>query len=314
MATDIVSARPVTRVKPRLRRIVGIIAAAVVVLLALAYFGIGAYAANKLTRPDRQTLVSTPAQYGLAYEDVTFGSTVDNIQLSGWLIDSPGDNAIIMLHGRNQTRDRDEAYLEKASILNGQGYDVLMFDFRAHGLSGGERYTMGQWETRDVAGAVKFLDGRGYKVIGTYGVSMGAAISLLAAPDQPEIKALMVDSPYADLPALLETELPKASGLPAFFNPGMFFMAKLLYGIDYSSVKPAEAMAKLGDRAVFHVQSRDGDADVPVTEGYAIEKAGANDPNFISWLAPGKGHVHSYSNNKEEYTKRMLDFYAKYLK
>lgn len=314
MATQTVVARPVTRVRPRLRRVAGIVAVAAVVLLVVAYAGIGAYVADKLSRPDRQTLVSTPAQYGLTYEDVTFGSTVDNIQLSGWLIGAPGDKAIIMLHGRNQTRDRDEAFLEKASILNGQGYDVLMFDFRAHGLSGGERYAMGQWETRDVAGAVKFLDGRGYKAIGTYGVSMGAAISLLAAPDQPEIKALMVDSPYADLPGLLETELPKASGLPSFFNPGIFFMGKLLYGIDFSGVKPAEAMAKLGDRPVFHVQSRDGDADVPITEGYAIQKAGASDPNFISWLAPGTGHVHSYSNNKEEYTKRMLDFYAKYLK
>lgn len=314
MGTTVIAARPARHVKLGLRRILWIAAAVVAVLLVVAYFGLCAYMADKLSRPERKALASTPAQYGLKYEDVKFGSTVDNIQLSGWLIDSPGDKAIIMLHGKDQARDLDEAFLEKASIFYREGYDVLMFDFRAHGLSEGERYALGAWETRDVAGAVSFLEGRGYSIIGTYGVSMGAAISLLAAPDLPAIKALMVDSPYADLPALLETKLPEASGLPAVFNPGSFLMGKLLYGLDFSNVKPAEALAKLGDRPVFHVQSRDGDDSVPVTEGYAIQKAGANDPNFISWLAPGKGHVHSYTNNTQEYTQRMLDFYAKYLK
>ena len=316
MATTTITTAPTSRVRarPAWRRILLIAAVALLTILVAAYFGISAYTADKLSKPDRKALTSTPAEYGLKYEDVSFNSTVDNIPLSGWLIDSPGDKAIIMLHGKDQTRDRDEAFLEKASIFVQNNYDVLMFDFRGHGLSGGERYAFGAWETRDVAGALKFLQDRGYDTIGTYGVSMGAAISLLTAPDYPEIKALMVDSPYADLPGLLGTKIPEASGLPAFFNPGILLMARLMYGMDLSNVKPADAMANLGDRPVFHVQSRDGDDSVPVTEGYALQKAGANDPNFTSWLAPGKGHVHSYSNNKEEYTKRMLDFYATYLK
>jgi fermentation-respiration switch protein FrsA (DUF1100 family) len=124
----------------------------------------------------------------------------------------------------------------------------------------------------------------------------------------------MVDSPYADLPALIEARLSYESGLPGFFNPGIFLMARLLFGLDFSNIKPAESLAALGDRPVFHVQSRDGDSSVPLSEGYALQKAGAADPNFTSWLAPGEGHVHSYTNNREEYTRRMLEFYTKYLK
>ena len=289
-------------------------AAAAAAFVPAAYFGICTYAARRLSRPDRKALASTPSEYGLRYEDVQFASAEDYIKLSGWLIGAHGDRAIIMLHGRDLTRDRDEAFLEKASILHNHGYDVLMFDFRGHGLSAGERYAMGAWETRDIAGAIHFLEGRCYRAIGTYGVSMGAAISLLAAPDHPEMKALMVDSPYADLPALLRTKLPRVSGLPAFCNPGIFLMGRVMYGIDFSRVKPVDALAKLGDRPVFHVQSRDGDDDVPRTEGYALGKAGERNPNFTTWLAPGKGHVHSYSNNKEEYTRRMLAFYDRYLK
>ena len=309
-----VAAQPARRANIRWTRVVWIAAAVLGILAVVGYLGISAYVGDKMSRPVRKALTSTPAEYGLNYENVTFNSAVDNIPLSGWLIGAPGGKAVIMLHGKDQTRDSDEAFLEKASILNNHGYDVLMFDFRAHGLSEGERFAMGAWETRDVDGAVEFLKGRGYKTIGTYGVSMGAAISLLAAPDNPDIKALMVDSPYADLPALLEKRLPGASGLPAFFNPGILFVGKLLYGIDFSNVKPAEALAKLGDRPVLHVQSRDGDDEVPLTEGYALQSAGANNPNFTSWPAPGKGHVHSYTNNKEEYTKRMLGFFDGYLK
>jgi uncharacterized protein len=305
------TSRP-TRV--RRGRLLGILITTLAILLAGGYLGSAAYVADRLSRPVREAIVQTPDQYGLEYENVEFTSAIDNIPLRGWLLASPGDKAILMLHGRNMTRDRDEAFLEKAALFVGQGYDVLLFDFRAHGLSGGERYSMGSWETRDITGALDYLKGRGYTEFGTYGVSMGAAISLLAAPAHPEIKALMVDSPFADLQTLIETRLPQESGLPAFFNPGIFFMGKVLYGLDVATTKPVDALAQLGDRPVLHVQSIDGDEWVPLTEGYALQKAGATDPNYTFWQAPGKGHVVSYTNNKQEYTRRMLDFYKRYLR
>ena len=314
MSAPGIASRPAQPVLARWGPRLGMLAVGLVVLLAAAYFGICAYVVDQMTRPVRQTVVQTPAQYGLAYEDVAFDTAVDHIRLRGWLLDSPGDKAILMLHGRNQTRDRDEAALQKAALFVGAGYDVLMFDFRAHGLSGGERYAMGAWETRDITGALDYLKGRGYTEFGTYGVSMGAAISLLAAPEHPEIKALVVDSPFADLKALLETRLTLESGLPAFFNPGLYFTGRVLYGIDVPSVRPVDGLAKLGDRPVFHVQSREGDEWVPLTQGYALAKAGAADPNYTFWPAPGTGHVLAYTNNTQEYTQRMLAFYARYLR
>jgi uncharacterized protein len=295
------------------RRALAALAALIPLVMLAAYLGIAGYTADRLSHPARQTLVDNPARHGLTYTDVEFPSAGDGIRLSGWLVGGPGRRAILMLHGRDQTRDRDEAFLLKAADFVRQGYAVLMFDFRAHGLSGGDRYGLGAWETRDVAGALTFLEGRGYQEFGAYGVSMGAAIALLSAPAHPEIRALMVDSPYADLPALLEKRLPEASGLPAFFNPGLFFMAQTLYGMDLSGVKPVVALAHLGDRPVFLVQSRDGDSEVPVSDGLALAQAGAADPNFTFWRAPGSGHVHSYTNNPAEYLSKMDAFYARYL-
>src|SRR3990170_3409555 len=117
----------------------------------------------------------SPAAYGLAYEDVEFPSAVDGIVLKGWLIDSPGTKTIVVMHGRNSVRDEPNVgILELAQALVGQGYDVLTFDFRAHGESGGTRYALGQFEVRDVAGALDYLKGRGVREVGVIGYSMGA--------------------------------------------------------------------------------------------------------------------------------------------
>ena len=300
--------------RSRVRTIITVAAVALVVLLVGGYFGISAYTADRLSRPERWALTSTPSQYGLPYEDVTFNSTVDNIKLSGWYIDSPGDKVIMMVHGRNGRRDGGDA-LEIASKIAAHNYDVFMFDFRAHGASEGERYSMGQWEVRDVAGALNYLKGRGVTTIGVHSTSMGGSPLLYAAVDHPEMKVLVTDSSFADLAPILEYELPKASGLPAFFNPGVFLMIKVMYGVDLAANKPAEAVAKLGDRPLLIIHSiEDTEADtVPVSHAIALQKAGANNPNLELWLAPGEGHCKAYANNKDEYMTRLLGFYDKYL-
>lgn len=315
MSTYVVAAQPARRARFGLRRLLLILAVALAAILVAGYFGISAYAADKLSRPERFALTSNPGQYGLKFEDVTFNSTVDNIQLSGWYIDSPGDKVIIMMHGRNGRRDGGDA-LEIASKIAAHNYDVLMFDFRAHGASSGERFSMGQWEVRDVEGALNYLKGRGVTTIGAHSTSMGGSPMLYAALDHPEMQALVSDSSFSNLAPILERELPKASGLPSIFNPGIFLMVKVTLGIDLAANKPAEAVAKLGDRPLLIIQSsEDNEEDtIPVSNAYDLQKAGVNNPNLEMWLAPGKGHCKAYANNKDEYMHRLLSFYDKYLK
>ena len=104
------------RTKSRRGRIVWISAGVLTLLLIVAYLGISGYMFDKLTHPERKALEGTPTQYEMQYQDVTFNSTVDNVPLSGWFIDSPGDKAIIMIHGRGGNRAADES-LEKVSPL-----------------------------------------------------------------------------------------------------------------------------------------------------------------------------------------------------
>ena len=68
------------------------------------YLGLGAYIANRVSRPIRQTLHTTPAEFGLAYENVAFTSTVDNIPLRGWLIGARDAKTIIFVHSKDGIR------------------------------------------------------------------------------------------------------------------------------------------------------------------------------------------------------------------
>jgi fermentation-respiration switch protein FrsA (DUF1100 family) len=282
------------------------------VLLPAGYLGVSAYSAGKLSRPARNPATHTPAEYGLQYEEVRFNSAGDHIRLNGWFIDSPGTRTIIMLHGRDFSREANGG-LAKAAALAGHDYDVLMFDFRAHGASGGDHYALGAWETRDVTGALDYLKSRGVTEVGIYGISMGAATAIMAAAAHPEIKAIVAEAAYSDLGVLIDEAFSERSGLPAFFNPGVRSMAHLLYGIDFSKVRPAGALKSMGDRPVLLIHST-ADEFVAVRHATRLQEAGAGNPNLEVWIVAKAAHCDAFSTYTEEYTRRMLAFYDRHLK
>ena len=170
------------------RRLLVIPAAAVVVAL-LAYAGVSLVVAESLTRPYRRPLTASPAAFDLTYEEVTFPSTGDGIPLRGWFLPVAGSARVVLIvHGRNSNRTGDDGqYVPHAAALVARGYNALLFDLRAHGESGGVRYTLGAAEQRDVLGAVAYLRGRGFAAqrMGFWSHSMGAATVLLTAAASP---------------------------------------------------------------------------------------------------------------------------------
>lgn len=293
------------------RRLLFIVVGVAVVLLVL-YFVISAVVADQVSAAHPKPLTHTPADFGLTYQNVQFNSAVDNVPLSGWYIDSPGKKVIVMFNGFNGTRDGG-VNLPVAQLLAQHGYDVLMFDFRGQGESGGSRVSFGTLETRDVSGALAYLKSRGINEVGALGFSMGAATELNAAPDHPEMRAIVSDSAFADANPLLDVGLPARSGLPAWFDPGMKLMARLMYGMDFRNDKPADALAHLGDRPVLLIHGTI-DNVVPLHHVFALYEAAANDPNLQVWIVPGAGHTLAFKQSPDEYTRRVVAFFDKYLR
>ncbi|HMA33918.1 MAG TPA: alpha/beta fold hydrolase [Chloroflexia bacterium] len=311
MARQSVSAGEMMR-NPSARRVLLRLAAALIVGALVVYFGICAYAADRFSHPLRQP-VGQCADYHLSCEDVQFTSTDDGIPLSGWFIPASGPQTIVMLHARDGRRDDPTiGAMDIAQALHQHGYSVFMFDFRAHGKSGGDRYSLGDWERRDVAGALRYLQSRGIATVGVLGFSLGAGTGLRVAATHPEMRALVLDSPFAELPPLIDLHLTEVSGLPHFFTPGILLMAQGLYGMDLLGNRPEQEMARLGARPILLIHSTT-DEFIPVSQAYALQKAGAGDPNLQLWITTGPQHVRSFKQDPTEYLKRVIGFFDKYL-
>ncbi len=288
-------------------------------LLGVVYIGISAYMVNQLTLTTRRSVVNNPAADGLSFENISFRSRRDDVTLRGWLLKAADDQGrvVIMVHGHNSARDDESTGMYRvAKHLVEQNFSVLMFDLRGYGQSEGERFSLAWFEQQDVRGAIAFVQSRGYQHIGLLGYSMGAASSLLAAADEPAVKAVVEDSGYADLIDVLNREIPRRSGLPGIFTPGVVLMAKVLYGIEATAVKPAEAAARLAPRPLLIIHG-ESDRLIPFESAERIWHArygdGTPDPATY-YIVPGADHTQSFKTDNAAYMQKVGGFFAEHLK
>lgn len=109
---------------------------------------------------------------------------------------------VVVCHGYRTPRThlRPVAALEYA-----HGFNVLLFDFRGHGESDAVPTSGGLAEVRDLQAALDVARSQPETLPGRiilHGFSMGAAIALLTPP-HPDVAAIIADSPYAHLDAIL---------------------------------------------------------------------------------------------------------------
>jgi dipeptidyl aminopeptidase/acylaminoacyl peptidase len=292
------------------------IALSLFVVIIAIYFGLSGYMASNLTQIDREPLNTTPESKGLAYEDISFPSYEDSLQLKGWFIPSPASRRVILLvHGKSYHRaNPDIGMLDVAEALVRNGFNIFTFDLRGYGESEGKRFSLGYYEQRDLKGAVGYILSRGYRTdqIGVIGWSMGGATTMVTAGTTPEIKAIVIDSGYADLVDILDVQIPRESGLPPIFTFGILSMARVLHGINLYSIKPVDSVSRLEDRHIFIIHG-EADSLVPVEHARRIFSVIEDQPGNEIWLLPGVGHVDAYQSAPDEYIRRVVAFFDREL-
>jgi fermentation-respiration switch protein FrsA (DUF1100 family) len=291
-------------------------------LLSFAYMTLSAVVATQLIYSAPQPITRTPAALDLRYQDVTFYSRGDHVRLQAWFI--PGllsngeltdDRTIIVVHGKGGNRD---SVLDFSADLAHHGFAVFSFDMRGMGTSAPAPLTLGYFEQRDVLGAVDYLrtgslpfpDLGHPRIIGGWGVSMGAATILLAAAQESAIAAVVSDGAYADIIPILQREIPKHSHLPGAFTPGTLEAANILFGVDYYSIRPEDVVARIAPRPIFFING-DADTYIPPSNMTALVDAAsaAPDAQVQFWLVPGAKHSQSYAVAKSTYIQRVTDFF-----
>lgn len=282
--------------------------------------GIGTPAA--FTVPDRD--IDTGPYLMPEFEDVRFASRGDPaITIAAWWI--PADRGVeeagadrepgptvIVVHGQDSCR-RDPRYLLPAGMLHRHGIDVLMIDMRDHGDSTVEdgRFAAGNDEYADVLGAWDFLRARGVAAdqIGILGFSLGAATSMIAFGEEPQVAAVWADSSYGDIGEAVRDELTR-NGYPTILEHGAAFVGRVLHGDDIKAHSPLEAAVSGADRAIMIVHGGADDRLSPryATElGEAIRAAGGS---VQPWIVPGAGHIEGVIRAPEPYERRLAEFFG----
>jgi len=285
-------------------------AAALFVLGLLAYGGVSYRVADGLTKPTRQPLDPPAASVAATYEDVSFKST-DGLLLKGWWFPVPSaDRAVVIVHGRGANRIKSSFDPQKiAQFLLASRYSVLLFDLRGHGESEGLRYSLGEYEPRDVVAAIDFAQrkaGIDRKRVAIIGESMGGGSAIMTVKADPTIGPVITDSAFADGSTVVGEVAPNYTGLPGWFTPGIVLMSRVFFDLDLSVIKPAEVVRDHPERAWLFIQC-ENDTTVYRHHGVELKAASAN-PQTELWLVPGCEHVKAFDTHTVEWEQRVLAF------
>ena len=317
-----------------MKRLIGY---ALITLLAIAALLVGAgyYMLGYALKPEGLETRSRdiPGSYTYLYEDYPeLQPWVDSLRTANALRDTlihsergerlhalyvraarPTGKTAVIVHGYtdNAVRMLPIGYLYSRQL----GYNILLPDLHAHGLSEGDAVQMGWLDRLDILqwmDTANRLFGDSTRMV-VHGISMGAATTMMVSGETlpPYVKCFVEDCGYTSVWDEFKGELKNQFGLPAF---PLLDVASWLCGLKYGwTFHEASALEQV-KRCALPMLFIHGDADtfVPTWMVHPLYEA-KPEPKEL-WLVPGAAHAVSYKENKVEYTRRVQDFTGKYIR
>jgi pimeloyl-ACP methyl ester carboxylesterase len=222
-------------------------------------------------RPPRVAVTLRPDDYRLPAErDVI--QTDDGLRLAAWFIPRAGAPALILLHGY----PAEKADLLPLASALAPHFAMLLVDQRYFGASEGRATTLGFRERDDLKRMIDFLESRGATSVGVFGFSLGGAVALLTAAEDPRIRAIVAYAPFADLRVLAQDLYGWMSVARYPFVQAMLLWSRLLFGADITRPSPVEAAGRL-QIPILLVHSRQ-DEQISFRHAERLRAALANNP------------------------------------
>lgn len=214
---------------------------------------------------------------------------------------------VIFAHGYGNNRVQENVpFLPLAKRLVDDGYRVILFDFRASGESEGDMITIGVKEKDDLLGVIDYAKKHFDEPIALYGVSMGAATSILAAAEDQDVRGVIADSPFSDLESYLRANMPVWTHLPNVpFTYLILAIIPALADLDLGVSSPIHAVDRVAPRPILFIHSKN-DRSIPYEESVKLYKT--HPDVFQLWLTDKADHVKSFSLYGGQYVNRMLSF------
>jgi pimeloyl-ACP methyl ester carboxylesterase len=252
----------------------------------------------------------SPADEGLPYEDVSFRNA-DGLALRGWYLPPPAEGsgrAPAIAYGHGNASDRRD-WLPIAVGVHDAGFAQLLFDFTGRGESDGDVISLGAHEPGDLRAALDALAARPEVDplrLAIAGRSMGGVAAIYLASEDARVKALVLDSPFADLSALVDDKIAACYVPPALLRPVLFKVAGWRAHYSPAAVRPIDVIGKIrAPTLLFH-----GDADHVVPYGDARRLAAAGGSRVT--LVPLSGCDHN-SPRPASFEDRIVAFLTRTL-
>jgi dipeptidyl aminopeptidase/acylaminoacyl peptidase len=291
--------------------------------VAGAAFALSEYVVRRMTDPPTPRrpveMGFTPFETGADHVDVTFPGG-HGLPLQGWLFPRGEQAPTILACGGYRGQRSD--LLGIATVLWRAGFNTLIFDYTGYGDEPGP-VTLGYWELADARAALDFLRRRFPAApLGTIGYSMGAAISIMLAAREPDVRAVFADSPFTEQREIVRYHLAREFHLSLSQQTeavGHLLLDLVdrrlsrLFGFRFADVSPLRDVARLAPRPLFLVHG-EADAIIPVEHTRRLEAAAreAGVP-VVAWYVPGGGHCDAYFRDRQVYSSRVVDFLAAHM-
>lgn len=186
---------------------------------------------------------------------------------------------------------------------------MFVLDQRNHGLSDPAPTTIGYNEAMDVAAAIRYFRDK-YDSVAVWGLSMGAAASVVAAKrgDRPDL--LVAEGLYGSLANAVAVR-GRDMGVPYFpLIPLALSYYEALSGVDLDEMDMCENIRALSGLPILLVHSAE-DSLVPM-ESFECLKNGLDPKTGRAVLFPEGAHDGIYEANSAEYTSVLTAFVNKH--
>jgi len=239
---------------------------------------------------------ATPADWGFQYEDVRFKSG-DGTPLHGWFVAPKNKRAkgtIVFSHGNAGSLGH---HLGFVMWLVEAGYNVMMYDYRGFGKSGGTVDRRGMID--DVKAALAHVMARkdiDPKRVVSYGHSLGGAQSITALAESPVhgLGAVIIDGAFA-----------------SYQSMARIVAGQLGASLVTDELAPKDFVKKLPPIPLLVVHGKQ-DEVVPFAQGKQLYDA-AKQPKTLFEPETGR-HGTALSGNNGAYRKKMILWLAQTLK
>jgi fermentation-respiration switch protein FrsA (DUF1100 family) len=266
-------------------------------------------AAFYVINPPSVKITSTPADYDVAYEDVTV-TTADGLNLVGWYLPGTNGATIIAQHGYRGNR---ESLLFEAIAINEKGYSVLLTTSRAHDVSEGQKVTFGAYEMRDLEAWYQYLLTRpdvDPEMIGILGESMGGGMAIQYAAKNENIKTVVTASAFAFTNETVETfifqDVARPGALAPLVAQFMVHWAEQNGDFKTSEIDTEKIIAQISPRPILLVHGGK-DSTVSPKNGHELHQAAQGQAQLIYF--PEADHCNFDEVAPVEYVQGLVSFF-----